>query len=344
MLKLKPNKIGVEASSICQLRCSSCPNTSGAIQPVIGSGFLKVGDFRKLIDENPWITGIELSNYGEIFLNPHLSEIIEYAFMRSVAVSADNGVNLNNVKEKVLEDLVRYKFKSMSCSIDGASSETYKIYRRGGNFDTVLGNIERLNFFKTKFNSSLPRLRWQFVVFGHNEHEIPLARKLAGELNMSFHLKLSWDSQFSPVKDQGVIRNEIGAASREEYRQLYNVDYKQSLCNKLWDQPQINWDGKVLGCSRNFWSECGGNAFKDGLLQSINSRRINYARKMLLGKKNAKPDIPCATCDIYVDMEQSNAWLMKRPIALPYRLLNTIRRASGASKKPAQYMNSFMRP
>ncbi len=334
MLKLKPNKIGVEASSICQLRCSSCPNTSGAIQPVIGSGFLKVGDFRKLIDENPWITEIELSNYGEIFLNPYLPELIEYAFRRRVAVSADNGVNLNTVKEKVLEDLVRYKFKSMSCSIDGASNETYKIYRRGGNFDTVLGNIERLNFFKKKFNSSLPHVRWQFVVFGHNEHEIPLAKKLAGELNMSFHLKLSWDSQFSPVKNKEMVRNEIGAASREEYKKIHGVDCKQSLCNKLWDQPQINWDGKVLGCSRNFWSECGGNVFKDGLLQSINSRRINYARKMLLGKKNAEPDIPCTTCDIYVARKRNRAWLMRRSIVSPYRVLNSMRRALGGAKKP----------
>ena len=334
MLKIKPKKIGVEASSICQLSCPSCPNTSGAIHPVIGSGFLNASDFRKLIDENPWIAGIELSNYGEIFLNPHLPEIIEYAFRRRVAVSADNGVNLNDVKENVLENMVRYKFKSMSCSIDGASNETYKIYRRGGNFDTVLGNIERLNFFKKKFNSSLPRLRWQFVVFGHNEYEIPLARKLAAELGMSFHVKLSWDSQFSPVRDREMIRHEVGAASREEYKQIHSVDYKQSLCSKLWDQPQINWNGKVLGCPRNFWSEYGVNAFTDGLLQSINSRRLNYARKMLLGRIEAAPEIPCATCDIYHTMKRHKAWLVRRPPLSPSHVLERIR--SSAERRRAK--------
>jgi hypothetical protein len=236
-------------------------------------------------------------------------------------------VNFNDVKENVLEDMVRFRVKSMSCSIDGASNETYKIYRRGGNFDAVLGNIEKLNFYKRKRNSPWPLLRWQFVVFGHNEHEIPSARKLAGELHMSFHLKLSWNSQFSPVKNKDIIRNEIGAASREEYKQLHGGDYKRSLCSKLWIQPQINWDGKVLGCPRNFWAAYEGNAFRDGLLQSINSKRIDYARKMLLGKNNAEPDIPCSTCDIYADREQRNAWLTRRSLWSSYRVLNSVRRA-----------------
>lgn len=329
MLKARPKKIGIEASSFCQLSCPSCPNTSGAIHPVIGRGFLKADDFRKIIDGNPWISGIELSNYGEIFLNPHLPEMIEYAFMRRVDVSADNGVNLNDVKESVLKAVVRYRFRSMSCSIDGACNETYRIYRRGGNFDAVLGNIEKLNYYKAKFSSPWPRLRWQFVAFGHNEHEIPLARKLAGELNMSFHLKLSWDPHFSPVKDREMIRNETGAATREEYRQLHGVDYKQSLCRKLWDQPQINWDGRILGCPRNFWAEFGGNAFKDGLLHSINSERIRYARKMLRGKKGAVPDIPCSTCDIYLSMQQNKTWLVKQPLLSPSRVLGGLSGVSG---------------
>jgi hypothetical protein len=56
MLKIKPKKIGVEVSSICQLRCRSCPNAGGAIRSVIGSGFLRIKDFRRLVDENPWVT------------------------------------------------------------------------------------------------------------------------------------------------------------------------------------------------------------------------------------------------------------------------------------------------
>ena len=69
MPEIRPAKIRLEASSFCQLRCNSCPTTTKAIHPVVGSGFLKLIDFQNLLDKNPWISEIELSNLGEIFLN-----------------------------------------------------------------------------------------------------------------------------------------------------------------------------------------------------------------------------------------------------------------------------------
>lgn len=275
----------------------------------MGSGFLRLQDFQRLLVESLWLKEIELSNYGEIFLNPDLLEIIKFAYERNVTLTAKNGTNLNNVKENVLEGLVKHKFRSMTCSIDGASNETYKVYRVKGNFENVIENIRKINFFKQKYQSKHPLLNWQFVVFGHNEHEIPLARKLASELNMKFYLKLSWDSKFSPIRDQEFVRKETGVTSREEFKQKYGVAYKQEICHQLWEQPQINWDGKVLGCCRNFWGDFGGNAFKDGLLKSLNNENIRYARDMLLGKKVAREDIPCATCSIYLGMRDDNTWL-----------------------------------
>jgi MoaA/NifB/PqqE/SkfB family radical SAM enzyme len=322
MSEMRPAKIRLEASSVCQLRCPSCPTTSKAIHPAVGSGFLKLRDFQQLLNENPWLKVIELSNYGEIFLNPELLDILKYSYERNVALRADTGVNLNNVKEGVLEGLVKYKFRSMTCSIDGASNETYTVYRVKGNFHAVIENIQRINRFKQQYASKYPRLKWQFVAFGHNEHEIPLARQLAHELGMKFHVKLSWDPRFSPIRDQELLRKEIGAASREEYKRQHGVDYMQAICYQLWDQPQINWDGKVLGCCRNFWGDFGGNAFRDGLFRSLNGEKMHYARAMLLGKKAARQDIPCTTCDIYLGMRQDGKWL-RRP-SLPYRALRRI--------------------
>jgi MoaA/NifB/PqqE/SkfB family radical SAM enzyme len=74
--------------------------------------------------------------------------------------------------------------KIVTCSIDGASPETYGIYRVRGDFDAVINNIERINVHKRAHASDLPHLVWQFVVFGHNEHEIPIAREMAERLGM----------------------------------------------------------------------------------------------------------------------------------------------------------------
>jgi hypothetical protein len=310
-----PSEIRLEASSFCQLRCPSCPTTTRAIHPVVGSGFLRLADFKTLVDDNPWLERIELSNYGEIFLNPHLADILEYAHERNVKISAANGVNLNNAKPEALEAVVKFGVLSMTCSIDGASPETYRVYRVRGDFDQVIANIRTINAHKRAYGTELPELKWQFVVFGHNEHELPLARQMAAELGMGFSPKLTWDDSFSPLRNPEFVREQVGrgVATRQEYEERTGSDYMGSICHQLWDAPQVNWDGKLLGCCRNFWGDFGGNAFRDGLLPAINGAKMRYARDMLLGRRPARDDIPCTNCEIYRTMCRNGNWLNRSP-------------------------------
>ena len=61
------------------------------------------------------------------------------------------------------------------------------MYRVRGNFNKVIEHIERINYFKRKHQSEFPELTWQFVVFGHNEQEIAVARgEMANKLGMGF--------------------------------------------------------------------------------------------------------------------------------------------------------------
>ncbi|MCK5612364.1 radical SAM protein [Candidatus Pacearchaeota archaeon] len=309
--KIRPKKIRVEASSICQLRCPSCPTTNKLTLPVVGSGFLKFSNFQKILNDNPWIIEVELANLGEIFLNPELLKIIKYAYECGVALTANVGVNLNNVNKDVIEGLVKYKFRVINCAIDGASNETYKQYRVGGNYDVVIENIKKINFFKKKYKSKYPMLTWKFVAFGHNEHEILIAERLAEELDMDFDLQISFDPDFSPVQNQDLVRKKVGVASRQEYKEKHGAHYMQRICNQLWEKPQINWDGKILGCCRNIIRDYGGNAFTDGLFECLNSERITYARDMVRGLQNERDDIPCIDCSIYLFMKESGNWLKR---------------------------------
>ncbi len=306
-----PTAIRLEAASHCQLRCPSCPTTSGAIHPAIGSGFLRASDFERLLDWNPQVRSVELSNYGEIFLNPEFSEILRIGHERDIDLTAQNGVNLNAVSGGVLEDLVRYRLHSLTCSIDGATPESYARYRVRGDLAKVLEHIRAINALKRQYRSPYPLMRWQFVVFGHNEHEIPAARRMAGELKMDFTPKLTWDDDFSPIRDRDFVLRETGleAATREEYRWGTGEDYARMICTQLWLNPQINWDGKMLGCCRNFWGDFGANAFTEGLRAAVNSEPMRRARAMLLGKAPARNDIPCTTCEIYLGMRESGRWL-----------------------------------
>ncbi len=308
--RIRPAAIRLEAMGACQLRCPSCPTTTGAIRPTIGSGYLRLEDFKCLIESSPFVRKVELSNYGEVFLNPKLLQIMRYAHQRGIELTAMNGVNLNTVKDEVLEGLVEYQFKGLSCSIDGASQETYSIYRVRGDFEKVIENIRKINEHKRRRGSALPHLTWQFVVFGHNEHEIQKARALCRELGMTFNPKISWDDEFSPIKDKAFVLRETGLqATRSEYREQTGEICGRVICRQLWRSPQINWDGKVLGCCRNFWGDFGGNAFRDGLEAAVNNEKIGYARDMLRGRRGPRDDIPCTTCEIYDQMRVEGAFV-----------------------------------
>src|SRR5262249_59297012 len=115
--------------------------------------------------------------------------------------------------------------------------------------------------------------------------------------------------------------------SMDEFEELHGRSYYQ-LCNQLWDDPQINWDGKVLGCCVNHWGDFGGNAFRDGLTASVNTEQIQYARAMLLGCAPPREDIPCTRCSEYQKMRRRGAWL-----ALP-RLRNWSRRCVPTIGRP----------
>jgi MoaA/NifB/PqqE/SkfB family radical SAM enzyme len=307
---VNPTRVAVEVTSACQLRCPSCPTASGLTQPVLGRGFLDPAEFDKFLAANPTIREVELSNYGEVFLHPNLAEIFEIGTRRNVSLSILNGANLNNVRAGILEALVKFRIAALSVSLDGASQETYAKYRVGSNYETVLSNIREINSFKKRYNSPFPLLQWQFIIFGHNEHEIPIARKMAAELGMSLALKLAWGN-FSPVRNPTAVLAELGTdfGSRAEYERMTGEEYLSDICNQLWDRPQINWDGKLLGCCRNFWGEFGPNVFKNGFLPAVNSDLMGDARAMLEGKITARKDTPCATCSIYLKRMANKRWL-----------------------------------
>ena len=301
--RLYGTRVRVDASSVCQLRCLACSTAQDKIKKsVVGRGVLKVADFEKLLDENPSIRQVELSNWGEIFLNPEIKEIMRVAHERNVYLKAANGVNFNKVKDDVLESLVRYRFRYISVSIDGISQDTYARYRVGGNFDRVIKNVRKLNEYKKRHGSAFPQLAWQFIIFGHNEHELPRAREMARELGMKFSPKLNHTPSVFPVKNSQFVNLEsgFGSVNRDEYRRKNKREYSFP-CGQLWDNVQINWDGKLLGCCVNKWGDFG-NVFEDGLEPTLQGERYVYAKQMILGLAPPRDDIPCTRCRKYQQM------------------------------------------
>lgn len=313
---ISPTSIRLDASTVCQLRCPCCPTTRGEVRDSLGSGFLTLERFREIVDGSS-IRHVELASWGEVFLNPHLLQILEHAARTNIALTIDGGTNLNHLPAELADALVEYRVHRITCAIDGVTQEIYAKYRSGGVLRRVLDNIHTINDAKAKRDSPFPMLRWQFVIFGHNEHEIPAAKAMASALGMEIHFKLNWTPSYSPVRDPDFVRQHTGliASTRPEYREVRGESYRQKQrCAQLWNMPAINWDGRVLGCSVNRWGDFGSAA--PDLHAVLNSEKISYARQMLLGKVGARPDIPCTRCHYYVDMKREDQWLSGEEIEI----------------------------
>lgn len=235
------------------------------------------------------------------FLNPDLKKIIKFAYENNIILTAFNGVNFNDVSEDVLEDLVKYQFHGLTCSMDAASQETYIKYRVGGDFDKVISNIRKINYYKEKYNSIYPILNYKFIVFGHNEDEIPKAKQLAKELNMDIIFASNWDNDFSPIRNKEFVSKETTLSDifESNFGQDAKIKYQSDVCNQMWANPQINWDGTLLGCCVLYQDDFGVNVFDVGLKEALNSEKFLYAKKMLLNQAEPREDIPCAKCEVY---------------------------------------------
>ena len=292
-LKLKPKYIRIDVCTNCQLDCRSCYMRKDNFG-IVGRGYTKFENFKKLVDENPQIEIIELSNSGEIFLNPDLIKIMKYAYEKNIRLNAKNGVNLNNISDETIEALVKYQFSFITLSIDGDCQESYSKYRRKGNFDKVIKNVKKIIECKKKYNSEKPGLIWKYIIMEETEDGIENAINMANDLNLDIIFTKTWDIDYYPKNPKRI-------------KELTNVDYDtndyETYCYMTIINPQINWDGRLLGCCcihKDYWKT---NVFEEGLEKALNTDHYRNGIINLLEFNNEeneifKYDCPCKNCGI----------------------------------------------
>ncbi len=314
-----PRMARLEACSLCQLNCIDCYMRNQKNETVIGNGYLTYANFKKFIERNPYIKEIELSFSGEIFLNPELSEIIKYAYKKNIQLTAFNGVNFNNVSDDLLEILVKYKFTGLTLSIDGATNETYIKYRRNGDLNKVLSNIDKLNRYKQIYNSKFPVIQWQYIIFSHNKHEISKAIDLAIRYKVSnIYFKKPWKEQ---EKDYNIATKDIIKIQKiiencKKDKMIIDIISKQMIptCYQLWLQPQINWDGKLLGCFCSVYNDLYINVFDTGLKKALESKQMKEIRAVICGKEIIKSNIACKNCSFFEEMNRKKQFVNEKEL------------------------------
>ena len=294
-----PTKITVESGNVCNLRCPLCPTGQG--DRTASKGLLPYETFAKILDQlSRDLITIRLYNWGEPLLNKELVRMCELAYRRRVSIKISS--HLNDLTPELAEGLLRAKVKKIYISADGATPESYAIYRRGGNFEKVMSNIRMLVAKKRELGNSFTRLIWLFHVFSHNEHEVPIARELAEELGIKLQLNVArtdMGKEIFETAEQALERDGHWLPVNDEYcaydREAQSAQ-REVMCHLPWKDTAINWDGQVMACCSVYSEEHAyGNIHDSSFLEIWNNELYVDARREILGHSDTRDTI-CKTC------------------------------------------------
>ncbi|MEO0475089.1 MAG: radical SAM protein [Planctomycetota bacterium] len=334
----RPYKMKIESTNICNTRCQLCPTGLGLRGR--RKGRMAYEQYTELIRQvRRHLFALDLSMWGDPLIAPDIYKMIGHAH--------DNGIwtyissNLHGFKieprkqrDGTLEEvddatkLIQSGLDMLTCSLHGASQETFAIYQPGKDFGDALAKVRHIVETKKKLGSSTPAIQLNFVVTKHNEHEIEPFRKMAEELGCkpifstaSMNVRfLDKDKKLTPLgladdvlakktkdhledwlpenKDYVLSAYDEMRETGEQRSEEYNGK-KSYNCSWPWRQSVINWDGSVATCCGSFEErEDIASVTEQSFAKVWNSEKYRLARRSFKKKLNEKQteDNPCATC------------------------------------------------
>jgi MoaA/NifB/PqqE/SkfB family radical SAM enzyme len=179
-----PFGLVVDPANDCPLSCPGCLHADNAKKDIMdwAPGKLNRDIMEELLNRyGPYAITTRFFNWGEPLLNKRTPEYVAMAreFFHRTSISSNLSVHFD------AEALVASGLDYLIMSIDGATQKTYERYRRRGNLELVLDNIERLVVAKQKLQSKTPYLQWQYLLFNHTIPEMDKAMKLAQKIGIN---------------------------------------------------------------------------------------------------------------------------------------------------------------
>ncbi len=236
-----PVSASAELTNYCNLKCPECPSGTGLLSRE--RGFMDMNLFDKLITElESYLFYLTLYFQGEPMMHPMFFSFLERVRHLNTVVST-NGHFLSG---EYAEKIVRSGLKKIIVSVDGTDQETYSSYRINGDLALVLDGLKNLAGAMNKSSSSL-KLEIQFLVNRKNEHQIPSVKLLAHKYNANLKLKSMQIINKGEYETWIPSKEEFSRYKREgnKYRIKNNLPDR---CARLWFNPVITWDGKVVPC------------------------------------------------------------------------------------------------
>jgi len=273
-----PIHVDIELSSYCNLKCTMCPHGDKNIE--LEQGFIDTVLAKKIIDEcgRYGVASLKFSGRGEAMLHPDFVDLIKHAKAAGLLdiMFNTNGLNLT---EEIARELVNSQIDLIIISIDGASKETYEKIRVGGDFETLVNNINYLVNYRKKIKARKPMIRLQFVKMQENMHEFEAYQKMWRD-TVDVLVGLDYSNRVGDEDKSTLERTKIGRA----------------YCPHPWRRLTVTSRGKALMCCVDWDSKYVVGDCSNATIKEIwHGKAIQHGRACI--KKLQHENIPsCKDC------------------------------------------------
>ena len=252
MEKYTCNFIKIDVTNSCNLSCPLCPNSYRRKDIKIPYKNMSLSEFIKFFDNlqiYPQEIGLGVNH--EPLLNNNIFDIIKFINNRNKKINITLSTNFTLSNKFKIETIVESGIRDIFIGLDGIDQESYSKYRVGGNFDSVIDSIKKIQEYKKQKKLEFPQIKIIFIVFKHNEDLIDKAKELFNSLEISvFFRRTDFYSGFEdwfPIKFKQINFNEDRTPMQDN-----KID---AICMEPFSSVTIDSFGNVYPC-------CGDGAFE----------------------------------------------------------------------------------
>lgn len=322
----RPYKMKIESTNICNTKCQLCPTGIGLEgRP---KGKMSFEKFKQLINQvRQYLVTLDLSMWGDPLIVPEIYDMIRHAHDQGIWTYISSNLHAFKPGKGQAKALVNSGLDMLTCSLHGASQETFAIYQPGKDFHEAVAKVRHIVETRDAMKSATPAIQLNFVVTRHNEHERVAFQKLADELGAKAvfstpAMNVRFLDQDQKMQSLGLAPDVLKKKTRqhlsewlptdpehvlEPYRDMLNDTYngdqyngrKLMDCSWPWRSSVVNWDGEVVTCCGSFDpKEDMGNVFEQPFAKVWNGKKYRMARRSFKRPltDNQAQDNPCATC------------------------------------------------
>lgn len=287
----RPDRMYLESTNVCNLRCIMCPTGRG--EQVRPKGFMDFDLFRRIVDEvAPYVRTTTLHIWGEPLLHPRLADMIRYA--RERGIRPEISTNATLLDEERTRQILQSGLGAIYLCLDGATRETYERIRRRADFERTRANILHFLEERKRLGLTSPYVSLQIIHMAPTQAEIQTFVDMWKDSGVDRVSVKPFDTWAGQVEDINLLNPEAG-----------QLAVRRWPCPNLWYHVHIYWDGSLVMCDRDFNLDTPLGNVKDGVMQAwLGPQMQELRRRHVRGEYEGLR--PCETCREW-------AWWRPRP-------------------------------